>query len=64
MPESFFAEEDDCRLEYEAHCVQLQPFLDLAQKVGNVQPLDAAVVQQITGTQINKLKGGNEPFYT
>ena len=56
MPEPFFAEEDDGRLEDEAHGVQLEPFFDLAQEVGDVQPLDAAIVQQVAGTQVNQLK--------
>ena len=42
--ESFFAQENDRSSENEAHCVQLQTFLDFAQKVGNVQPFNTTVV--------------------
>jgi hypothetical protein len=35
VSEPFFAEEDDGRLEDEAHRVKLEAFLDLAQEVGN-----------------------------
>ena len=45
VPEPLLAEEDDGRLEDEAHGVKLEAFLDLAQEVRDVQPLDAAVVQ-------------------
>ena len=55
VPEPLLAEEDDGRLEDEAHGVKLEAFLDLAQEVRDVQPLDAAVVQQIARTQVNDL---------
>ena len=55
MPEPLLAEEDDGRLEDEAHGVKLEAFLDLSQEVRDVQPLDAAVVQQIARTQVDDL---------
>ena len=55
VPEPLLAEEDDGRLEDEAHGVKLEAFLDLAQEVRDVQPLDAAVVQQIARTQVDDL---------
>ena len=55
MPEPLLAQEDDRRLEDEAHGVQLEALLDLSQEVGDVEPLDAAVVQQIARTQVNDL---------
>ena len=57
MPEPLLAQEDDRRLEDEAHGVQLEALLDLSQDVGDVEPLDAAVVQQIAGAQIDQLQG-------
>ena len=60
LPESLLAEEDDGGLEDEAHGVQLEPLLDLPQEVGDVQPLHAAVVQQVPGAQVDALKDSYE----
>lgn len=51
LAQALFAQEHNGRFEHEAHGVQLQALFDLAQKIGDVQPLDAAVVQQIAGVQ-------------
>lgn len=50
LSQSFLAQEYDGRFKYEAHCVQLETLLYLAEKVGNIEPLDAAVVQKIAWT--------------
>jgi|LakMenEpi03Aug12_release.lakeMendotaPanAssembly.Ray.scaffolds.fasta_scaffold6022916_1 hypothetical protein len=63
MPEPFFAEEDDGRLEDKAHRVKLEAFLDLAQEVRDVQPLHAAVVQQIARTQVDELQSFKGSYY-
>ena len=55
--QALFAQEDDCSSEDEAHGVQLQSFLDLAQKVGDVEPLHASVVQQISRIELMELTG-------
>ncbi len=60
LSEPLLAQEYDRRLEYEAHCVQLKPLLDLAQEIGDVQPLHTTVVQKIARTQVNRLKSGNK----
>ena len=56
LPEPLLAEEDDGGLEDEAHGVQLQPLLDLPQEVGDVEPLHAAVVQEVAGAQVDALQ--------
>ena len=56
LTKSFFAEENHCRFENEAHGVEFQSFFDFAEKIGNVQPLHAAVIQQISRTEIDRLK--------
>ena len=55
LPEPLLAQEDDCGLEHEAHCMQLQPLFDLAQEVGNVEPLYPAVVEQVAGAKVDRL---------
>jgi hypothetical protein len=50
LSQSFLAQEHDGRFEYEAHGVQFETLLYLAEKVGNIEPLDAAVVQKISWT--------------
>ena len=60
LPEPLLAEEDDGGLEDEAHGVQLEPLLDLAQKVGDVEPLHAAVIQQVAGAQVDALQRGRK----
>jgi hypothetical protein len=55
LAESFLAQEDDGRLEHETHGVQFQSLFDFAQKVGNVEPFDASVVEQLGRTQIHRL---------
>ena len=55
LPEPLFAEEHDGRLEDEAHGVQLQSLFDLAEEVGDVQPLNAAVIEQVPGRQVHRL---------
>lgn len=48
LTQSFLAQKHDGRFEDEAHGVQLETLLDFAQEVGDVQPLDATVVQEVT----------------
>ena len=55
LAESLLAQEDDGRFEDETHGVQLQSLFDFAQKIGNVEPLDSAVVQKLRRTQIDRL---------
>lgn len=52
LPQTLLAEENHSRLEDKAHGMQLQALLDLAQKIGNVEPLDAAIVEQIAWERI------------
>lgn len=56
LPDALFAEEDNSRLEDEAHRMQLQTLLDLTQEFGNVQPLHATIVQQFSRTQVYMLQ--------
>jgi hypothetical protein len=45
LSQSLLAQEHNRRFEDKAHGVQFQAFFDLAQKVRDVQPLNAAVIQ-------------------
>lgn len=58
LAESLLAQEDDGRLEHETHGVQFQSLFDFAQKVGNVEPFDASVVEQLRRTQVHRLLAG------
>ena len=55
LSETFLAEEDNSRLKDEAHGVQLEALLDFTEEVADVEPLDAAVVEQLGRAQIHRL---------
>lgn len=48
LSQTLFAQKYHSRFEYEAHCMQFQPFLNFAQEVRYIQPFNAAIIQQIT----------------
>ena len=52
LAQSFFAQEDDGALENKTHGVQFETLLHFTQKVGDVEPFDAAVVEQLGRAQI------------
>lgn len=52
LSQTLLAEEYHSRLEDKAHGMQLQSLLDFTQKIGNVEPLDAAIVEQIAWERI------------
>lgn len=58
LSQSLLAEEHDGRFEDEAHGVQFESLLDFAQEVGNVEPLDSAVVEQLGWAEIDRLFAG------
>jgi len=55
LAETLLAEEDDGGFEDEAHGVELEALLDFAEEVADVEPLDAAVVEQLGRAQIHRL---------
>lgn len=55
LPQSLLAQEHDGGLKHEAHRVQLETLLDLAEEIGDVEPLDTAVVQKIARAQVDRL---------
>lgn len=55
LSQSFLAQEHDGRFKYEAHRMQLETLLYLAEKIGNIEPLNAAIVQKIAWTQVDRL---------
>ena len=58
LTEPLFAEEDDGALEDEAHGVELESLFDFTEEIGNVEPLDAAVVEELGRAQIDGLLAG------
>lgn len=55
LSQSLLAQEHDGRLKHEAHRVQFETLLYLTEEIGDVEPLDAAVIQKIARTQVDWL---------
>lgn len=55
LADSLFAKEDDRFLEHETHGVKFESLLHLAEILVHVEPLDAAVVNQLARLQIHFL---------